>query len=468
MKRQKRTLNDIYDGENKPPRKEPRRDPREPKKDDRRPTIIPIRPPQKPNDNKRKRSNSSDSEESDDVNFDDLFSLLFMGGPPGQGPKRDENSKKQKIDEQECKNPLCDHKTLEEDPTPVLPITVQTITDINDLIILGKSYHCKKNREINGINLRILCNLVTPLTELQKLIGMKSVKEHIVNQILFFVRGYNKQSRCNNCIDCSYKLPCARNNDEMLHTVITGPPGIGKTMLGKILGQVYKEMGILEKGTFRLVTRSDLIGKYLGHTAKITQEVIDSCKGGVMFIDEAYALGHSEGRDSFSKECLDTLNQNLSERRDFLCIIAGYADQLEECFFKMNEGLRRRFTFRYDIQKYSYTELKDIFEFKAHKDGWTLCYEIEAHKDTQNEVLQFFRNNNCKFPNYGGDMETLLLNCKIAHSRNLSTMGCEFNRVLTIEDLRNGFKSYVDGRRYDKQIKDVSEWETSRTSIYKD
>src|SRR4029078_8344221 len=125
--------------------------------------------------------------------------------------------------------------------------------------------------------------------------------------------------------------------------------------------KVYKEMGVLSKGHFTLVTRSDLIAKYLGQTAIKTQEVINNCEGGVMFIDEAYALGHSEGRDSFSKECLDTLNQNLSEKRDFLCIIAGYKDALEKCFFSMNDGLARRFNFRYDIESYTPEELMEIF-----------------------------------------------------------------------------------------------------------
>merc|ERR1711991_1200935 len=110
------------------------------------------------------------------------------------------------------------------------------------------------------------------------------------------------------------------NNDDMLHTVITGPPGVGKTELGRILGHIYKGMGVLKKGHLKIVKRSDLIGKYLGHTAAKTQDVIDECSGGVMFIDEAYSLCNKEGRDSFSKECIDTLNQNLTERRDFLCI----------------------------------------------------------------------------------------------------------------------------------------------------
>jgi len=183
------------------------------------------------------------------------------------------------------------------------------------------------------MNLRILCNLVNPLTELNNMVGMANVKEHMVDQILFFLQGFNVITRCGKCTDCTFGLACIKTQTEMLHTVITGPPGVGKTELGKILGKVYKELGILSNDTFKLVTRSDLIAGYLGQTAIKTQKVIDEAKGGVLFIDEAYSLGNAELRDSFSKECIDTLNQNLSERRDFLCIIAGYKEELEKCFF---------------------------------------------------------------------------------------------------------------------------------------
>src|SRR5438093_1618571 len=87
---------------------------------------------------------------------------------------------------------------------------------------------------------------------------------------------------------------------------------------------------IKKKNKFKLVKRTDLVGEYLGHTAHKTQRVIDDADGGVLFIDEAYSLGADDKRDSFSKECIDTLNQNLSENRSkFICIIAGYPDELE-------------------------------------------------------------------------------------------------------------------------------------------
>ncbi len=354
-----------------------------------------------------------------------------------------------------CSNPLCDHEEAPPNAPPVQPpnITIQTI---EDLINLGKTYHCKQNKTYYGINLRILCNLVTPLTELNNLIGMHKVKENILNQIVFFLQGFNQSERCNNCIDCCYDLPCAQNaNGEMLHTVITGPPGVGKTELGKILGHVYKAMGVLSQGHMHIATRSDLVGKYLGHTAAKTQEFIDKCKGGVMFIDEAYSLGSKTGRDSFSKECIDTINQNLTERRDFLCIIAGYKDSLEECFFAQNEGLKRRFTFRYEIDGYTSDELMAIFVLKVRRTGWSFAFD--PHNDDTEETLnvklhktiilqKFFHNNINHFKHFGGDIETLLLNCKIHHGRRVMFDPTQ-RKILSLDDINNGLQTFVANRK---------------------
>lgn len=347
-----------------------------------------------------------------------------------------------------CRNPLCNHKTIEEDSTPAIKTSLTQISKIDDLIELGKTYHCKKNTEHNGLNLRVLCNLVSPLTELRDMIGMKTVKIQIVDQILFFLRGLNKTTKCGICQDCVFSLPCTKTADDMFHTAISGPPGVGKTKLGKIIGKIYKEMGILENGEMKIVSRSDLIGEYLGQTALKTQRMIDSCKGGVLFIDEAYSLGNAEGRDSFSKECIDTINKNLSENRNFLCIIAGYKEQLENCFFKYNEGLNRRFTFRYNIDGYDAQELFDIFYLKTHTDGWKLSYEkfdqaSEEYKTEKQKTIDYFISNVSAFPNFGGDIETFFLMCKIVNSRSLTTRE---PFVFSDDDIKKGMKLYLKNR----------------------
>ncbi len=384
---------------------------------------------------------SSSSDDSGDENLnvililDDLFkNTRNPNNNRLQPPKPDNN----KVNDNKCPNPLCDHKNKKQDEVFTNVARITEIKDINDIIELGKTYHCKKNTHFNGMDLKILCRLVNPLSELKSMVGMKKVKENMVNQILFFLQGLNVKYEQ----DGFGKIT---SNTDMLHTVITGPPGVGKTELGKILGKVYKAMGVLSKGTFKLVTRSDLIAKYLGQTAVKTQEVINSCEGGVMFIDEAYALGHEEGRDSFSKECLDTLNQNLTEKRDFLCIIAGYKESLDKCFFSMNDGLKRRFTFRYDIDGYTGEELRQIFEVKLNADKWKLEFQDDSEKLKQYE--EFFKKNKENFPNYGGDIETLFLKCKIAHSKRIVFEPDDKRRILNMDDIEKGFKTFISDRK---------------------
>lgn len=407
--------------------------------------------------------NTYDNPYDDDDNIDDTdvnnFLILIGIKPPSSGSSGGNvpmitNGGPPNNDPPKCNNPLCDHKTFEEcESAPIIP-NITNITHVSDLIEIGKSYHCKKHTEFAGMNLKLMCDLVGPLTKLNNMIGMETVKQNIVDQILFFLQGHYKKQKCGNCSKCTFNLPCLNAQNDMMHTVIAGSPGTGKTELGKLMGELYKAMGILSKGTFKSVSRADLIGEYLGHTAVKTQKVIDECAGGVLFIDEAYSLGNSEGRDSFSKECIDTLNRNLSEKRDMLCIIAGYKDQLDRCFFKYNEGLNRRFTFRYEIIPYNHEELFRIFEGKVLSDEWKLYYNEcpeDSRSDERNKVLKLFEENIKAFPNFGGDIETLLFKCKITHSRRCIFGSGETRRVLSYDDIKKGLELLEAQRGDDKE-----------------
>ena len=410
-------------------------------------------PPKKPSKKIDKKVNKKNDKDIPKFFFLDL---LFDNPMNKSGNKKVEE---QKISEKSvvntCNNPLCSHKTKDEEPEmeKAFKINIDEIKSINDLIYLGKKYHCKKQTTYNGLNLRLMCNLVSPLIELRDMVGLKDVKKKMVDQILFFLQGFNTSLKCNNCNDCAFELPCVQTNTEMMHTSIIGPAGVGKTSLARIIGKVYKAMGILSKGQFREATRNDFIDKYLGHTADKTQRFIDSCSGGVLFIDEAYALGHKEQRDSFSKEALDTLNKNLSDNRDLLCIIAGYEKDLEECFFSANEGLRRRFTFKYVVEGYDYKELKEMFELKVKLENWYLDIDDD-------ELMTFFRNNKDKFPHYGGDIETLFLQCKIAHGKRMP----ENKKYLSFSDIELGFNNFVSNRKHKKLDKKGEE--EKRPNIY--
>lgn len=321
--------------------------------------------------------------------------------------------------------------------------------DIDMLISLGNSYHCTNRLEHRGINLQILKRLVSPLLELKHMIGMKEVKKAVVDHIIFALNKMREENICGICTACisDVDAKCTNDKQDMMHTVITGPPGVGKTDLGQILGKIYTAMGLLSKGTFNIAKRSDLVAKFLGQTAIKTQNFIDKCQGGILFIDEAYSLGNSEGRDSFSKECIDTLNQNLTEKRDFLCIIAGYKDDLESCFFATNKGLARRFSFRYDITGYSSDELCQIFESKLKKEGWKIQEGID--------IQSFFKKNKALFPYFGGDIETLFFACRLIHNRRHFLSANYPGKIIQEKDIQVGFDAFVENRKSKKAIDQI-------------
>ena len=288
------------------------------------------------------------------------------------------------------------------------------INSIDDLIELGDIYEpgIKYN-----IDLKKIYYIQKSLIKLQNMIGLQDIKKQIIHQIIYFLQNFH--------------------DDEMLHTVIQGPPGVGKTMLANIIGEIYYKMnifGVYDEYKFVIARRSDLIGEYLGTTAIKTQKVIDKSRGGVLLIDEAYALGNSEGKDSYSKECIDTLNQNLSENKDkFLCIIAGYKDALNKNFFNYNEGLKRRFPFVYTIDNYTYCELLDIFYDIFTRDKWV------CRKDDRIKTL--FEEKYNEFKNMAGDMETLAFITKIEHSKRVLFLDKSLKKKIKFEDIQKGFEN---------------------------
>lgn len=305
-------------------------------------------------------------------------------------------------------------------PKEVVKLDVKPINCLNDLIQLGLQYNPNYLYDC-VFSMETLNKLVEPLRKLNDMIGLEGFKKSIVNHLIFQLMFAGASDRKN----------------KMLHTVLYGGPGTGKTTAAKILGEIYAKMGYLSKGHVVVAKRHQLIAGYLGQTAIKTSEILLSAKGGILFIDEAYSLGNkrSDDPDFFTKECIDTLNEFLSENsHDFICIIAGYKGQVEDCFFKQNEGLDRRFPYRFTIEGYSSGELEQIFRKMVKDENWSFGEKIP--------LADFFADNYKSFPYYGGDMKLLLDSCQIFHSSRVFCLPKDNWRVLTIEDVKGGFENY--------------------------
>ena len=318
---------------------------------------------------------------------------------------------------------------IREEDKPLVEID-KMINSLDDLIELGKMYDPTKRY---NIDLKILHNLVTSLTELNNMIGMNTVKQDIVDHILFKIQNLDE------------------SNMDMMHTVIQGPPGVGKTEVAKIIGKIYLAMGILKNDKFIKAGRAQLIGEFLGQTSRLTKKIIESAEGGVLFIDEVYSLGNPEKRDSYSKECIDAINESLTEKKtDFICIIAGYKKEIDSCFFSYNPGLERRFPIRFTIEPYNAPEIFLIFRKKVIDATWALHNTVTD---------KFFIDNFAHFKYFGGDMEVLFSRCKRAHARRVFASKSGVKKELDMVDMKRGFDSFKAHRKVkDKEESDV--WKT--------
>ena len=157
-----------------------------------------------------------------------------------------------------------------------------------------------------------------------------------------------------------------------MHMIFTGNPGTGKTTIARLVAKYLKAIGALKGGQLVEVTRADLVGRYTGHTAPLTNSVIESALGGVLFIDEAYSLYRGE-QDSFGLEAIDTLVKGMEDHRDELVVIlAGYTREMET-FLTTNSGLASRFPNRIEFPDYTAAELLQITHVQAKNKGYTLA-----------------------------------------------------------------------------------------------
>ena len=216
------------------------------------------------------------------------------------------------------------------------------------------------------------------LKKLDGLVGLSGVKKEIANLAAFL------------------NLQIARgetNTFQGKHYVFTGNPGTGKTTVARIMADIFKTLGVVARGQLVEADRSKLVAGFSGQTAIKTNQLVDQAMGGVLFIDEAYTLKSNDG-DSFGAEAIDTLLKRLEDDRGkFICIVAGYTDQMHD-FIDTNPGLKSRFTQTIHFDDYTPDELTEIFLHLASGKNFTVDEETKAAIHRMFEQLYLRRDKN--------------------------------------------------------------------------
>lgn len=265
-------------------------------------------------------------------------------------------------------------------------------------------------------------------TELNKLTGLKSVKTEIENIAKFAIAQHALESQGKSKSQVS------------LHLVFTGNPGTGKTTVARLIGKIYKEIGLLPSSKVIEVERADLVGRYIGHTAIKTKKVIEKAMGGVLFIDEAYTLA-KEGKD-FGQEAIDTILKAMEDNRGkFAVIVAGYTKPMET-FLSSNPGLASRFDRKIEFDDFTPDELMAIFDLG--------CIEKELQVDPKakngvQEIIDFqYANRDENFGN-ARDIRSLVDRLYESASSQVFETGISNTLTITKPDVENVMKkiSYV-------------------------
>lgn len=220
--------------------------------------------------------------------------------------------------------------------------------------------------------------------ELENIIGIEPVKQYVLS------------------LEDNLKIQRLRENagykaaDISMHMIFTGNPGTGKTTIARIVAKYLKALGVLSAGQLREVTRADLVGQYVGHTAKLTNEVIKSALGGVLFIDEAYSLSRDK-HDAFGLEAIDALVKGIEDNRnDLVVILAGYKDEMAD-FLKSNPGLKSRFPNIIDFEDYTSEEMYRISLATAKVKGYKIA------EDCKDALIRLFDKKQIKGRNDSGN-----------------------------------------------------------------
>jgi len=297
-----------------------------------------------------------------------------------------------------------------------LPAPPHPVETFDDLIKLARMAKAHKYQDCLELPL-----LLEPLEELQQLIGLTSIKDQLVNKVMQYCQRHHLM----------------RNT--MNHVVIVGPSGCGKTTVARCMAKLFNRMGHIKSSRIVEGNRRNMIGSYLGHTAKAVEALVKKALGQCLLIDECYSLGDGSdhGPDSYSKSCVDTLNQMLSEYgTQFLCIIVGYKESLKRDFFSLNPGLERRFPCRFEITPYKAHELSLIFR-KMLRDQ-----KLRVKNDKVG-LPDWFQARMSHFKQSAGSVENLVDKIKVEHCRRVFGRPKEEKGVITQKDLDAGYAAFL-------------------------
>ena len=296
--------------------------------------------------------------------------------------------------------------------------TIAEIKSFADIAMLDP-----ETLDVTVHHMRQLKALVPVSKRIGELVGMVVVKQQLFKMIMSqLLNGVLQEGG-------------HKTTHEMMNISILGDSGIGKSTLAIIVSEMMAAAGLLTKGHVITATRTDFVGKFQGHTAAKTLELLNRALGGVLFIDEAYAMGAADKSDSFGLEAVNTLNQFMSENsKDLIVIIAGYKKEIQHFFFASNPGLKRRFPITLELTAYSGEDLAIIFLGMLKAAGW---------KTTDSKkIAKLVAGNIDHFVHHAGDMESLVLFTKFeASERVWKSVGQDPTQV-TLSDVKHGLEKF--------------------------
>lgn len=263
------------------------------------------------------------------------------------------------------------------------------------------------------------------MEELEELIGLKTIKHDVEELIgLAKVRMMREEKGMKS-------VPMS------LHLVFSGNPGTGKTTVARILGKLYKEIGILETGQLIETDRAGLVAGYVGQTAIKTSKKIEEAMGGILFIDEAYTLNQKD--ENFGQEAIDTILKAMEDHRDkFIVIVAGYTELMKD-FVESNPGLKSRFNKYFYFPDYTVDELQAIFELQCKKYQYTLTEEADAAVREEIIRLEKFKGENFANAREVRNLFERIITNQAARVANLEEVNEEILTTITLEDLTDEY-----------------------------